>query len=303
MTRFKVGAFFPHTDIGVDAIEIRDFAQAVEAMGYTYLANADHVVGANRASRPDWQGAYDSTTRMYEPLVLFSYLAGVTKTLEFLTAMIIAPQRQTALIAKQAANLDVFCGGRLRIGVGTGWNPVEYEALGMPWEDRGARLDEQIRVLRRLWSEENVTENGKYHKISDAGLAPMPLQRPIPIWIGGAAAPAIRRAARLGDGWMPFLSAEGAEDKLGAYQEAVRAAGRDPAEAPLENVVHLGTAGGGPNREVDDVIADIEIWKKVGAAGACVYTMARGLGSVANHIAVFQKVSDALQLARKPKTV
>jgi probable F420-dependent oxidoreductase len=217
VTQFRVGAFFPHDEIGAHAVEIRDFAQAIEAMGYTYLATADHVVGANRASRPDWKGAYDSTTRIYEPLVLFSYLAGVTETLEFMTAVIIAPQRQTALIAKQAANLDLFCGGRLRIGLGTGWNPVEYEALAMRWADRGARLDDQIRVLRRFWSEDNITEHSSYHHLNDVGLAPMPRQRPIPIWIGGTAAPAMRRAAQLGDGWMPYLSADGAAAKLTAY--------------------------------------------------------------------------------------
>jgi len=300
VTAFKIGAYFPHTEIRADAVEIRDFAQAVEGMGFSYLANADHVIGANRASRPDWQGPYDSTSRMYEPLVLFSYLSGVTERLEFVTSIIIAPQRQTVLIAKQAANLDLFCGGRLRLGFGTGWNTVEYEALSMPWEDRGARLDEQIRVLRRLWSEETVTERGRFHTISDAGLAPMPLQRPIPIWIGGVADAAMRRAARLGDGWMPFLSADGAAEKVARYRHAVRDAGRDPAAAPLENVVHLGTAGGGPKRGVDDVIADVAVWKEAGASGVCVYTMNRGLTSTAEHLAVFQKIADAFRLSKTP---
>lgn len=301
MTDFKVGAFFPHTDIEADAVAIRDFAQAVEEMGYSYVATADHVVGVNRASRPDWQGAYDSTSAMYEPLILFGYLAGVTKTLGFMSAIIIAPQRQTALLAKQAANLDVLCGGRLRVGLGTGWNEVEYETLGMSWQDRGERLDEQVKLLRDFWSQQHVILHSKHHNISDVGLAPMPIQRPIPIWLGGIAGPAMRRAARLADGWMPFLPAEGAEDKIGTFREAVRAAGRDPAKVPLENVVHLGTAGGGPNREVDDVLADIEVWRKAGASGACVYTMARGLPHTADHLAALQKVSTALRLGASNK--
>jgi probable F420-dependent oxidoreductase len=301
MASFKVGAFFPHIDMAADAIVIRDFAQAVEGMGYSYLATADHVVGVNRASRPDWQGAYDSKSQLYEPFTLFSYLAGVTRTLEFVTAVIIAPQRQTALLAKQASNLDVFCNGRLRVGLGTGWNQIEYETMGMSWEDRGERLDEQIQILRQFWSQEHVTCRSKHHNIDDVGLAPMPVQRPIPIWLGGVAAPAMRRAARLGDGWMPFLSAQGAEDKIGAFREAVRAAGRDPASVPLENVVHLGTAGGGPNRELEDVLADIETWRKVGAAGACVYTMARGLRDIDEHLTALRTVSDALRLASRKK--
>ena len=301
MPAFRVGAYFPHTEIRPDSIEIRDFAQAVEQMGFTHIACADHVVGANRASRPDWKGPYDSTSKMYDPLTLFSYLAGATTKLGFVTAVIIGPQRQTVLIAKQASNLDLFCGGRLRVGLGTGWNQVEYEALAMSWPDRGARLDEQIRVLRRLWSEEHVTERGKYHRITDAGLAPMPVQRPIPIWIGGESRVARLRAAQLGDGWLPYLTTEGAEEKLAGHYDAVRAAGRNPADVPVENIVHLGTAGGGPIREIDDVIADIEIWKRLGIYGVCVYTMNRGLDTLAKHLKAFQQVSDAFHLTATPK--
>ena len=289
-TPFRLGAYFPHTEIEPDAIAIRDFAQAVEGMGYRYLATADHVIGANRASRPDWWGPYDSESLFHEPIVLFAYLAGLTK-LEFVTSIIIAPQRQTVLLARQAANLDIFCQGRLRLGVATGWNQVEYQSLGAPWERRGERLDDQIRVLRRLWTEQNVIEHTEFHTIDDAGIAPLPIQRPIPIWIGGNKAPALRRAARLGDRWMPFLKLD-EKARVAEFRDAVAAAGRDPARIGIDNIVHLGSAGLGPVRTVEAVAADVAAWSEAGLDSMCIYTMAAGLQGLDAHVGAFRRVAE-----------
>jgi probable F420-dependent oxidoreductase len=295
---FRVGVSFPTTEIGVDAYVIRDFAQAVEDMGYSQIAAYDHVVGANTASRPDWSGPYNHLTPFHEPLVLLSYLAGLTKQVQLVTAVIIMPQRQTVLFAKQAANLDLYCRGRLRLGLGIGWNEVEYEALGAPFERRGARLDDQIRFLRRLWTEPAFTEAGPFHRITDAGINPLPLQRPIPIWIGGWSEAAMMRAVRLGQGWMPSLNAEEAEEKVGAFHAALKAAGRDPGDVGLENMVLLGATVGGPIRTAEDAVADAESWRKAGATGVNIHTMAMGLKSPDEHLEMYRRIAGMLGLSR-----
>src|SRR5215470_7812153 len=178
----QIGVTFPQTEIGADPVAIRDYAQAAEGAGYGHLAVFDHVLGADPTNRPGWQ-KYTSQHMFHEPFVLFGYLAALTK-LELVTDVIILPQRQTALVAKQAAEVDVLTGGRLRLGVGLGWNYVEYDALGEDFKTRGRRCDEQIAVLRALWRDPVVTFSGPYHTIDAAGLNPLPLQRPIPIWLG-----------------------------------------------------------------------------------------------------------------------
>jgi probable F420-dependent oxidoreductase len=295
---FRVGASFPTSEIGTDADAIRDFAQAIEDLGYSHLCAYDHVVGANTASRPDWTGPYTHLTPFHEPLTLFSYLAGVTRRLGFVTCVIILPQRQTVLFAKQAANLDIFCKGRLRVGVGAGWNEVEYEALGVPFARRGARLDDQIRFLRRLWTEPAFTEDGAFHRITDAGINPLPLQGAIPIWIGGWSEAAMMRAVRLGQGWMPSLDAAQAGETVGAFHAALKTAGRDPAAVGLENMVLLGSTIGGPRRDAEAAVADAEAWRKAGATGVNIDTMSRGLKSVDEHIELFRRVAEMLQLSK-----
>ena len=199
----KIGVTFPQTEIGSDPAAVLDYAQAAEGLGFSHLIVFDHVLGANAANRPGWSGAYQHTDSFYEPFALFGYLAGVTRRLELVTAVIILPQRQTALVAKQAATVDVLSGGRLRLGVGIGWNDVEYEALGENFHDRGRRSEEQIEVMRALWTNELVTYEGRWHRITDAGINPLPVQRPIPVWLGGGADPVLRRVARMADGWFP----------------------------------------------------------------------------------------------------
>ena len=297
--RAPVGCYLPYNEMEVDPIVLRDFAQAVEAMGYRHIAIADHVLGANRASRPDWNFPYDSSDTFFEPLIAFAYLTGVTKAIALLSGVVVAPQRQAVLLAKQAATLDVLCGGRLKLGLGTGWNALEFEALGMSFDDRGARFDEQIAVMRRLWTEQHVAFEGRYHRIDDAGLAPMPVQRPIPIILAGNARIAMDRAARIGDGWMPHLSSEGADDKIGRFHEAIVAAGRDPRDVPLYNLVHLGTGGtfvAGTLREPEDVVRDVEIWQRVGVGACCVNTMERGLFGVEAHLTALRLIAEMLGL-------
>src|SRR6185437_12094649 len=200
----RLGAIFPQTEIGNDPIAVRDYAEAVEAMGYQHILAYDHVLGANTASRPDWSGPYTSETSFHEIFVLFGYLAAVTRRVELVTGVVVLPQRQTALVAKQAAEVDVLSGGRLRLGVGVGWNDVEYQALGESFSDRGARIVEQVTVLRELWTKPIVHFEGRSHRIDGAGLNPLPIQRPIPIWMGGWDERVLRRVGRLADGWFPL---------------------------------------------------------------------------------------------------
>jgi probable F420-dependent oxidoreductase len=281
----RFGVVFPQTEIGTDPAVIRDFAQTAEALGYHHILAYDHVIGANPASRQGWRPPYTHKDSFHEPFVLFSYLAGVTKTLEFTTGVIILPQRQTVLVAKQAAALDVLSGGRLRLGIGIGWNPVEYEALGENFKNRGRRSEEQVEVLRKLWTQELVTYEGQWHKITDAGLNPLPIQRPIPIWFGGSDDRALRRLARLGDGWFPLMGPDdtcrAAIDKIGSY---AREAGRDPKSIGIESRVTIG------QKSPEEWKKEIEAWKNLGATHLAVNTMKAGLPTPTAHIEAIRRV-------------
>ena len=199
----QIGVVYPQTEFGDDPNAMKDYAQTVEGLGYSHVLAYDHVLGANPNRPGGWNGPYTHETAFMEPLTLFAYMAAVTQKLGFTTGIIILPQRQTALVAKQAACLDILCNGKLRLGVGLGWNEVEYVALNEDFHNRGKRIEEQVELLRKLWTEPLVTFNGRWHTIQDAGLKPMPVQQPIPIWFGGHADPVLQRVARLGDGWMP----------------------------------------------------------------------------------------------------
>ncbi len=200
--KIKLGATFPTTEIGNDPGAIRDWAQTAESLGYHHILTYDHVLGAVHAGRePRLTGPYTERDAFHEPFVLFAYLAAITERIELTTGVLILPQRQTALVAKQAIEIDVLSRGRLRLGVGTGWNHVEYDSLGVPFAERGARFDEQVALLRQLWSEPVIDFRGKFHRIDRAGLLPQPTRR-IPLWFGGFTPPALRRAARTGDGFL-----------------------------------------------------------------------------------------------------
>ena len=198
----QLGVVLPEREIGTDPIAVRDYAQAAEELGYDFLVTADHVLGADRERYPDLLGPYGHRAAIHEPLVLFGFLAAVTSRLQLITNVLILPQRQTALVAKQAAEIDLLSGGRLILGVGNGWNHVEYEALGEDFRTRGRRLDEQVRLMRRLWTQPLVTFEERFHQVRDAGIHPRP-ERPIPIWMGGMAQRVLERIGRLADGWSP----------------------------------------------------------------------------------------------------
>ena len=285
----RLGVVFPQTEIGSDPGAVRSYAEAAESLGYDHLIAFDHVLGANAASRPGWSGAYQHTDSFYEPFALFSYLAAITQRIELFTGIIILPQRQTALVAKQAPTVDILSGGRLRLGIGTGWNDVEYEALAQDFHNRGRRSEEQIEVMRALWTQELVTFSGRWHKITDAGLNPLPVQRPIPIWFGGSADQVLRRVARLGDGWyLTRRSGDEARSLVDRMRSYADEAGRDPADIGIESSIRI--ADGQPDhwaREADG-------WKRLGATHVSVNTMNAGLSSPDEHIDAIGRFKDAV---------
>ena len=233
----KLGISLPLSDIQGEPATVCDFAQAAEGLGYHHLAAPDHVLGVNVGSRPDWPK--DRTTSQHyfhDPFVLFGFLSACTQKIEFSTQVLILPQRQTVLVAKQAASLDVLSGGRFRFGIGVGWNPVEFVGLNENFHDRGKRQEEQVRVMRALWAEPHVSFKGQWHTIEDAGINPLPARRTIPIWFGGHADATLRRIAKMGDGWMMLAHARGAEAEtaFAKLRRYVEAEGRDPRTIGLE---------------------------------------------------------------------
>ena len=286
----QVGVIFPQTEIGADPAAIRDYIQAVEELGYAHVAVFDHVLGADPTNRPDWgRRPYTHKSMFHEPLVLFGYLAALTRRLELVTSILILPQRQTALVAKQAAEVDVLSNGRLRLGVGIGWNEVEYEALGENFHNRGRRIEEQIAVLRALWTQEVVTFHGRWHHITEAGINPLPVQRPIPVWMGGMAEPVLKRLARVADGWFPQLRPdETARAALERLRQYAREAERDPAVIGIE--ARIGIATGTP----EDWQRSYTAWQELGATHIALNTMGGGFASVDQHIEALRRFKEAV---------
>jgi len=284
----RIGVVFPQTELGGDVGAVRAYAARVTELGFTHILAYDHVLGADPDVHLGWTGPYDVRTTFHEPFVLFGYMAAVTP-LELVTGIIILPQRQTALAAKQAAEVDLLTGGHFRLGVGLGWNAVEYEALGKDFSNRGKRLDEQIELLRRLWTEPTVTHDGVYERVTGAGLAPLPVQRPIPVWIGAVAPAALRRVGRLADGWFPQLPPGPKLDEARAIvHRAALDAGRDPDAIGVEGRISW-TAGG-----VDELVKHAGRWREAGATHLAVNTMGAGLGSVDEHLGALERASEAL---------
>lgn len=268
----KLGAALPLTDIGGDPAIVRDFAQAAEGLGYDHLTATDHVLGANVASRPDWGDRNTSADYFHDPFVLFGFLAGQTQRIGFTTQVLVLAQRQTALVAKQAACVDVLSGGRLRLGVGIGWNPVEFTALNENFRDRGRRSEEQVDVLQRLWAEDHVTFEGTWHRIEDAGIRPRPAAGRIPLWFGGHEDVTLERIARMGDGWIMLAWPPGAESDavFARLREKVAAAGR-----PVDAVgIEVWTSAAGTPENWRETI---EAWKRAGVSHVTMNnTYARG---------------------------
>lgn len=273
----QIGVVFPQSEIGDDPSVIKDFAQAAESLGYSHLLAYDHVLGAHPDREPRLTGPYTHETSFHEPFVVFGYLAGVTKTLGLVTGIIILPQRQTALVAKQAAEVDILSGGRLRLGVGTGWNYVEYDALNEDFHNRGKRQEEQVELLRKLWSESLVDFTGKWHRIDRASLKPLPGRR-IPIWFGGSDERVMQRAARLGDGMIPqFAPNDAGKAALARLDQYLAENGRDRSTFGIEAQVSL-SAG------EDKWAAHAQSWRELGANYICVRTMNAGLQRPQDHI-------------------
>ena len=285
----QLGVVFPQTEIGADPVAVRDYAQAAEGLGFNHMIIFDHVLGADTSHHQGWTGTYTSSDMFHEPFVVYGYLAALTKSLELVTAVIILGQRQTALVAKQAAEVDVLSGGRLRLGIGTGWNHVEYEALGEDFHNRGRRSEEQIALMRALWTQEIVNFEGRWHKVDNAGLNPLPVQRPIPIWLGGGAEQVIRRVGRIADGWFPQFppddKAAGILDRMRGY---AREAGRDPASIGIET--RVSAADGGPELWAGQAKA----WKDLGATHLSVNTMKAGFTSPQQHIDAIRQFKETV---------
>ena len=290
----KYGVVFPQIEFPADAGEIKAFAQAAEDLGYHHILAYDHILGANPDREGGFSGPYTYQDPFMEPLMLYSYLAGVTDRLEFVTGVIILPQRETALFAKQAATLDVLCGGRLRLGVGLGWNKVEYVAQNQDFHTRGKRIEEQVAVLRQLWAQDLVTFHGRWHTILDAGVNPLPIQRPIPIWFGGHADPVLRRVAKIGDGWMPnYRSAADAAESLGALQRYLAKENRSMADIGIEPRVRF---AGEDTTEWQELTSG---WKSAGATHLTLITMGAGLKTAQDHIRAIERF--ALEIGIQPR--
>ena len=263
----KFGVTLPQTEIGADIASIRRFAETAESLGFDYLLAYDHVLGADPAERPGWSG-YTDKDSFHEPFVLFGFLAAVAPKLEYAAGVIILPQRQTALVAKQAVEVDLLTGGKFRLGVGIGWSAVEYEALGMPFKNRARRFEEQIALLRRLFTEPVLTFKGNDHTVVSAGLNPMPVQRPIPIWIGANADVAVERAGRIGDGWIANGRAdEATRRRIGILRAGAASVGRDPDSLGIDGRI---SAASIPASEWPDEIAR---WRDAGATHLSLVTM------------------------------
>ena len=285
----QLGAIFPQTEIGADPAAVRDFAQAAEALAYEHLLVFDHVLGADASKREIWERPYSHTDIFHEPFVLFGYLAAFTETIQMTTGILILPQRQTALVAKQAAAVDVLTGGRLRLGVGIGWNDVEYEALGENFANRGRRSEEQIELMRLLWTQEVVNYDGRYHKVTHAGINPLPVQRPIPIWFGGGAPKVVDRIGRLGDGWFPQFKPDGqGQEQIAQMKEIAVGSGRDPGAIGIEGRVSI--SEGNP----DEWNKTAAAWGEVGATHLSVNTMRAGLSGPDEHIEAIRRFKEAV---------
>ena len=286
----QIGAFFPTNDLPADRVAIRDWAQAAEAIGFDFVVVSDHVLGADWSALPDFEGSYDVDDSFHEIFVTMAYIAAVTERVGLASGVLILPQRQTALVAKQAAQLDVVSGGRLRLGIGVGWNPVEYEALGQDWRVRGRRQAEQIELMNQLWTNRTVTFDGEFDRVHHAGIKPLPIQQPIPIWFGGGVEPVLRRAAKYGQGWIPqFRPDEQIEGPLERLRTFLQAEGREPSAFGLEGWVRSDI--GGP----DQWQTEAERWVTRGATHVTFYTSRLGIGAVEQQIEAMNQFYDAVR--------
>jgi probable F420-dependent oxidoreductase len=287
----SIGVVFPQTEIGTDTETIAEYARVADDLGFDHLLAYEHVLGVDPGANPDWNGSFDYDDTFHDPLTLYSHLAAVTEEITFVTGVLVLPQRQTALVAKQAAQLDLLSGGRLRLGVANGWNEPEYVAMGADFDSRADRIEEQIRVLRRLWTEESVEFEGEYHSLPGVGIRPGPAQERVPVWLGGMAPAVLDRVARVGDGWIPELDpgdrAEVFFDRLG---NRLRAHDRDPADVGVQ--ARLKVDPGDP----EAWIAGVEFWGDLGAEYVAINPLYNGLSGT-EHTDFLATVGEELSAA------
>jgi probable F420-dependent oxidoreductase len=291
----RFGVVFPQYEFGgYDPIALREYAQTAEDLGYSHFLAYDHVLGANPERPGGWKGPYTHKNQFLEPFVLFGFLAALTQHLEFTTGILILPQRQTALVAKQAASLDALTGGgRLRLGIGLGWNEVEYIALGEKFSNRGKRVEEQIQVLQKLWAEPLVKFDGRWHHIPDAGLNPLPAKRQIPIWFGGHHENVLRRVAKYAEGWMPnYRRASDIQVQLDLLEKFLEAEGRKRADIGLEARIQFGEG----NPEIWKQTLDE--WAAIDATHITINSMGVGLDTPQKHIEAIQKFAQEMGIKR-----
>ena len=275
----KIGAFFPTRDMPADPAPIRDGTQAAEDIGFDYLEVSDHVLGANREKHTDFDGPYDVDDSFHETFCTLSFMAAITNQVELVSGVLILPQRQTALVAKQAAQVDLLSNGRLRLGVGIGWNAIEYEALGENWNTRGRKQNEQIQLLNKLWTERSVDFQGEFDAINHAGVNPLPIQRPIPIWFGGQADATLKRAAKFGKGWIP-LGNPGTKTAqlINKLHSFLKNESRCPDTFGIEAWIRYGDG------DPDTWARTAERWLTLGATHLTFYTSGQGAGTVSRQI-------------------
>jgi probable F420-dependent oxidoreductase len=285
----KIGLVYPQTEFGNDPGAIRDYAQTAEALGFSHILTYEHLLGANPDRAGGWSGVYDYQDPFHDPFALFSYMAAVTSSLEFATGILILPQRDTVVVAKQAATLDLLSSGRFRLGVGIGWNKIEFTATGRNFHTRGKRVEEQVNLLRRLWTEELLTFDGRWHSIPDAGLNPLPTQRPIPIWFGGVVDAVIRRTAKMGDGWMPqHRTAADARPDLKKLDQYLAEYGRSRADVGIEPRISYNRGDPDAWRQI------ISGWQEVGATHISLITMGYGFDKPAAHMNAIREFAEAV---------
>jgi probable F420-dependent oxidoreductase len=290
----QIGVTFPQTEIGPDPDTTVAFARAAEESGFSFLMAYDHVMGADVATRPDWRGPYTSESLFHEVFVLFGFLAAHTD-LELVNGVLILPQRQTVLVAKQAAEVDVLTRGKFRLGVGIGWNEVEYQALGLPFRNRARRYEEQIEVLRLLWTRDVVTFTGRYHEIDAAGILPRPVQQPIPIWMGGGNTPAVlERIGRLADGWIANAGLSvNLDERVSTIREAAARAGRDPDAIGIQGAAMLLKRDDGD--DIDGFRDQVDAARERNLSHLVVLTMNQGR-SPEEHVDAVRTAGAALEL-------
>lgn len=301
----RLGAYFPQNEIGVDLGAVKAFAQAVEDLGYDHIMTFDHVIlstdsrvasDSHVTQSGEARRSYSTIDSFSEVFVLFGCLAAVTKRIELVSGVLVLPQRQAVLVARQAAAADTLSGGRLRIGVGVGWNQLEYKALGASWAERGAMLEEQVALMRALWTKEEVVFNGKWHEVTKAGIHPLPVQRPIPIWFGGSAKRMLERGGRMGDGFLLLSSPdEEGREQIETVRNAARTAGRDPSQLGFDVRIHVGGESRGnrrPARSVEECISDLDKWKPLGITHATLNTRHAQLPSIDAHIEVLRRFKE-----------